>query len=216
MKLLVQLIKNDFILNIWYIVFFTLLFPITFIVDIDPYFPYLILFLFHILFIYNVHSREDKAKINRFLISLPIKRSKLIFSRYLFFFIYILFISMYQWIIFELTSNYFEHITAQLYGVYPILITFALGLIQVLISVPLYYLFHSKIQEVYMVQYIVFFPLIYISTVLQTATDGGGIALLATNIRPISNALTLFAIVFLLYYLSITLSKKFFNRKDIT
>ena len=135
-----SLLIRDFINYKTVFVTVALLVPIGFILSIPPFAISLGLLL-PILFVGVVFS-EYRTSVNRFLISLPIERSKLVISRYLSMLIVWIGIVFYQLLLGYL-FDYFVPYPVFVYSWKDCLALFCLGLITLAIYVPFYYLFRS-------------------------------------------------------------------------
>lgn len=147
---MLQMIKRDYLINGMYFLFITLAIPFIYIVNISPIFVY---FAIVVGAIFNVFYYDDHNHVGRFIVSMPIKRKRIVFARYLFLLKVIVFYLLYLWLVDKLThhflpmNNLFPEISFRPINFYTVLVIFLAISVITAVTVPIYYYFQSFIKS---------------------------------------------------------------------
>lgn len=99
--------------------------------------PYFIVSLLNIFFVSSLFERQEKIKLNRFLISMPANRNLLIVSQFYSFLSYVLLLAIVQFFLYHLISNIFPRLVMEIDSlkVVSIISCFIIGIISILMPV---------------------------------------------------------------------------------
>lgn len=217
-----SLLKRDFINYINVAITAAILIPIGFILSMPPY--VISLFLVLLSLVIGVFFSEHHSSVNRFMVSLPIDKSKLASSRYLSIFIFWIGTITYQFLL-GYFFDYFVPYSVFVFGWKELITLLNLGLITLAIYVPLYYLFNSFVLPTIII-FICYFVVFLFAIDALVTISGMKTEIIFNNLDqwvvPLVESSISFQPFFLLtllgfglYFLSMKFSMKIIKRKSM-
>lgn len=148
---MLQMMKRDYLINKIYFLMIFLAIPFLYTLDLSLLFMYLTIIVGAI---FTVFYYDDYNHVYRALISMPIKRSQIVFARYLFLFTTTIIFLLYIWLIdmfvhnpFSILKSIVPTVSYQPISAITILLTFLFISIVVAISTPIFYYFQSFMKS---------------------------------------------------------------------
>lgn len=218
---MVALLKQHALSNtIFNYVSILLFLAVAYFIALPPIFLFLIVFLALLL---SLFIFDHTGKVNRFLVSLPVPKKRVVQSRYVALLLAALLVGLYQWLIMHLFSIIFE-IDYYVYGWQDIVIVFCLGSLLTSFSLPIMYYFRSTYMSISIVFIMyctsIFFSFEPLARVLTMKDEvifndlDRGFKLLIEKYIPYQPYLLLMSATFILLYASIKLSERLYLKKD--
>src|SRR5690625_1673548 len=171
-----------------------------------------------------IYFFNHKYKIDRFLVSLPVHKNTIITSRYLFTVIIAVIILLYQVIMMFVITTLFNG-TQYVYSFNDIVVLLCLAAIIPAIAIPIYHIFHSFTMATTVVSILFFLSVIFTVPLLVEVLGMGdmiifndldpGLSMLVEEIIPYQPFLILMMISIIIFYISMTISRKLYIKRDI-
>ena len=171
-----------------------------------------------------IYFFNHKYKIDRFLVSLPVHKNAIITSRYLFTVIIAVIILLYQVIMMFVITTLFNG-TQYVYSFNDIVVLLCLAAIIPAIAIPIYHIFHSFTMATTVVSILFFLSVIFTVPLLVEVLGMGdmiifndldpGLSMLVEEIIPYQPFLILMMISIIIFYISMTISRKLYIKRDI-
>jgi len=171
-----------------------------------------------------IYFFNHKYKIDRFLVSLPVHKNTIITSRYLFTVIIAVIILLYQVIMMFVITTLFNG-TQYVYSFNGIVVLLCLAAIIPAIAIPIYHIFHSFTMATTVVSILFFLSVIFTVPLLVEVLGMGdmiifndldpGLSMLVEEIIPYQPFLILMMISIIIFYISMTISRKLYIKRDI-
>ncbi|MDQ0270900.1 ABC-2 transporter permease [Cytobacillus purgationiresistens] len=214
---MVSLIKKDFYLNFIYIAIVIICVPILYILNLNSFFIYFGIIMG---FLFNGFYYDKLSGTNKTLASLPIKRTTIVLSRYIFAFGLASFSFAYLWIIDMIAHAHLPYLDMPPMTQFSLISQLLIGFILLAVSFPIYYKFgYIKAIVIQILLLMVGTPAIgFIFAYSLTKIDSAKTAEIVFSILDtVYKNPHIFAgtITILLILASFALSKRIFQKKDL-
>lgn len=170
----------------------------------------------------GVFYYDDKNKMNRFIVSLPVKKSQMIQSRYVYFLILAFMMLVFQSIVMVLSSNLVSYYQ---YGWRDFIVVFCIGGLIISVGIPIYYFVRKFLVATGIILFIYFIVSFFMFNELSQVLNTGnfiifneldkGYILLAEKYIPYQPFILLPLFVGILMYGSMKVSERIFLNKDM-
>lgn len=216
-----QFIKQDFSVNTWgtYLSLILIL-PISYVLFLPSIFMFIATALTIII---SMFYYDDRANVNRFLISLPISAASIIKRRYQSIILFSICVIIYQWVIGHVVTFFIgsEH---YVYGWKDIIVLICMGAIITAVTVPFFYLFRSFILSVGCIMVLLLLGSYYSLTPLVTVLEmdeviifndlDPGFVMIVEEYIPYQPFLILVFASLVIFYMSMKISELLYLRND--
>ncbi|MGM8212375.1 ABC-2 transporter permease [Virgibacillus sp. W0430] len=193
---------------------------VAYVIKLPPIFLFLIVFLAIVI---SLFIFDYTGKMNRFLISLPVPKQRIVQSRYVALLLLALFLLFYQWGVMIFTSNIFGA-DYYVYSWRDIVTVFCLSGLIISITLPILYYFQSVIVSISIVLILYFLgtflmldPLVHVlamkNEIIFNELDPGFKRLVETYI-PFQPYISLCVVTSFFLVSSVKLAEQFFLKKD--
>lgn len=167
---MVQMIKRDFLINRMYFLSIFIIIPLIYFVNLSPLFIYLgIIFGY----VFNMFYYEQHNKTNRYMISLPVKRSQIVSARYVLILLTAIIFLLYLWGIDTIAHDLLPKLDwAPTFSFDPIrsshvLFTFLSVVFMIAVMVPIYYFVDSVIKGLFIQVTLIILGMLVIFTLMD-------------------------------------------------
>ncbi len=216
-----MLVRKDIQANHWSIyvgsVFFLLL---TYLITLPPTVVY---FLTSFAIIFSAFSYDDKVEANRYLLSMPIVKEKIVKSRY-FYSIVIMIGTLFIQLIMMIIMQFIFEAEFYMYSWYDIVTLIGIGLLMIAVFTPIMYYFSSITNAMFSIFFLVGLltmvmmgeldkVLSFTDTIIFNDIDPG-FSLIVGKYFPVPSYMIFIIFSGILLYGSMLLSVYFFKRKD--
>ncbi|OZU88172.1 hypothetical protein CIL03_13705 [Virgibacillus indicus] len=216
-----QFIKQDFSVNTWgtYLSLILIL-PISYVLFLPSVFMFIATALTIII---SIFYYDDRANVNRFLISLPISAASVVKRRYQSIILFSICVILYQWVIGHVVTFFIgsEH---YVYGWKDIIVLICMGAIITAVTVPFFYLFRSFILSVGCIMVLLLLESYYSLTPLVTVLEmdeviifndlDPGFVMIVEEYIPYQPFLILVFASLVIFYMSMKISELLYLRND--
>lgn len=146
---MLQMMKRDFLINSMYFLIVLFVIPFVYLLDFSPIFIYMAV-IFGCVF--NIFYYDDHNHVSRAIVSMPIRKNKIVLARYLFLIMMINFYMLYLWMIdvivhHSILSDMIPSVSYKTITSITIFLSFLIISIGVAVSVPIFYFFQSFIKS---------------------------------------------------------------------
>lgn len=214
---MIGFMKKDVLISKQYFFILAVYIPLMYLLNLSP------LFFFYAVtygLVVGIFYYDSQGKINRFAVSLPVSREKIVLSRFLFLTITLVVIYMYQLVIDLAAHRFFDHLDFKPMAPISVFTYLCGAFIVMALSVPFYYSFSYTMAIVTNLTFFTIVPslLFFLFILLDRWSNG----LLSAGFKSVVKffvefypVLTLGATL-IVGFLSYSLSKRIFLRKNVT